>query len=58
VGGVAAGVRKLNPPPRSVKYEDVYIKDYQTVDDAVKNLNRYFEFYIRERPHQSLGYKL
>ena len=34
---------------RSVKYEDVYIKDYETVEDAVRNLKRYFEFYNRER---------
>src|SRR5262249_48554197 len=42
---------------RSVKYEDVYIKDYETVDDSMRNLKRYFKFYNRERPHQSLGYK-
>ena len=42
---------------RSVKYEDVYIKDYHTVDDAVRNLRSYFEFYNTRRMHQSLGYK-
>jgi putative transposase len=42
---------------RSVKYEDVYIKDYETVADAVRNLRCYFEFYNCERPHQSLRYK-
>ena len=42
---------------RSVKYEDVYIKDYETVEDAVRNLKLYFDFYNCERPHQSLGYR-
>src|SRR5207302_4172316 len=34
---------------RSVKYEEVYIKDYQTVREAVQSLNAYVEFYIQER---------
>lgn len=42
---------------RSVKYEEVYIKDYETVEVAIARLKRYFEFYNRERLHQSLGYK-
>lgn len=42
---------------RSVKYEDVYPKDYQTVNDARQNLTSYFHFYNFERLHQSLGYK-
>jgi putative transposase len=42
---------------RSVKYEEVYIKDYQTVSDARKGLTDYFQFYNYERYHQSLGYK-
>lgn len=41
---------------RTVKYEEVYLKDYQSVPEAVENLGRYFEFYNRERLHQSLGY--
>ncbi len=41
---------------RSVKYEEVYPKDYQTVDDARQNLTSYFHFYNYERLHQSLGY--
>jgi len=40
---------------RSVKYEDVYIKDYAKVDELVKGLKVYFEFYNHERPHQSHG---
>lgn len=41
---------------RSVKYEEVYLKDYQTIAEAVLGLRRYFEFYNNERIHQSLDY--
>jgi putative transposase len=42
---------------RSVKYEEVYLHDYETVYDARKGLSRYFLFYNMERLHESLGYK-
>jgi len=42
---------------RSVKYEEVYIHDYETVSDARKGLSKYFLFYNMERLHVSLGYK-
>lgn len=42
---------------RSVKYEEVYIKEYDSVREARCSLKRYFDFYNNERPHQSLGYK-
>jgi len=42
---------------RSVKYEEVYLKDYRHAPDAMKGLQQYFEFYNRERLHQSLDYK-
>ncbi len=42
---------------RSVKYEEVYLKDYQTVPEAVSNLQAYFAFYNQERLHQALDYK-
>ena len=42
---------------RSVKYEEVYPKDYQTVDEARQNLTGYFHFYNYERLHQSLEYR-
>ncbi len=42
---------------RSVKYEEVYLKDYRYVPDAITGLRAYFEFYNRERLHQSLNYK-
>lgn len=41
---------------RSVKYEEVYIKDYHTCRDAWDGLNIYFPFYNTERYHQSLDY--
>jgi putative transposase len=42
---------------RSVKYEEVYLRDYQSVWDARQSLTRYFHFYNRERLHQALGYR-
>ena len=39
---------------RSVKYEEVYLKDYGSVQDCRRSLAAYFEFYNRERRHQSL----
>lgn len=42
---------------RSVKYEEVYTKDYENVKMAVANLNQYFCFYNQERHHQALGYR-
>lgn len=40
---------------RSVKYEEVYLKEYRVVRDARDGLTRYFEFYNRERLHNALG---
>ncbi len=40
---------------RSVKYEEVYLKAYETVNDARTNLAKYFHFYNHERRHQTLG---
>lgn len=42
---------------RSVKYEEVYIKDYGVVDEARRGLGDYFVLYNTERLHQSLEYK-
>ena len=42
---------------RTVKYEEVYLKDYRSAADAREHLRRYFDFYNNERPHQSLGYR-
>jgi len=38
---------------RSLKYEDIYLKDYETVQELVEGLRTYFDFYNHERPHQS-----
>jgi putative transposase len=42
---------------RSVKYEEVYLQEYESVRDAHQGLGRYLGFYNTERPHQSLGYR-
>jgi len=42
---------------RSVKYEEVYLKDYRNVMEAKQGLGDYFAFYNGERLHQSLGYQ-
>ena len=41
---------------RSVKYEEVYLHDYETPRQARKGLTRYFQRYNYQRPHQSLAY--
>jgi len=42
---------------RSVKYEDIYVKEYERVPELEAGLTAYFRFYDEERPHQSLGYR-
>ena len=42
---------------RSLKYEEVYLKDYSLVTEARTNIGNWFRFYNHERPHQSLGYR-
>ena len=41
---------------RTVKYEEVYLKDYDDVPEAIRSLGAFFRFYNTERPHQSLNY--
>ena len=41
---------------RSVKYEDIYIKNYDHVIELEAGLSAYFWFYDEERLHQSLDY--
>ena len=41
---------------RSLKYEDIYLKGYETVPEITDGVNDYFTFYNHERPHQSLAY--
>lgn len=42
---------------RSVKYEEVYLKAYDSISEARGELERYFEFYNMRRRHQSLDYQ-
>ncbi len=42
---------------RTVKYEDVYIKGYETVSAVKAGLADYFRLYNTERLHESLGYR-
>ena len=42
---------------RTVKYEEVYCKAYESFDEARDNLDQYFKFYNNKRLHQSLGYR-
>jgi putative transposase len=39
---------------RTVKYEDIYLKDYETLPQLERGLDEYFDFYNNERRHQSL----
>jgi putative transposase len=38
---------------KSVKYEEVYLRAYDTVPEARDSLGRYLDFYNRPRPHSS-----
>jgi putative transposase len=42
---------------RTVKYEDIYIRGYETVKALSAGLRGYFPFYNEGRPHQSLDYR-
>jgi putative transposase len=42
---------------RTVKYEEVYLKAYETAADSRAQIGAYLKFYNEERPHASLGYK-
>jgi putative transposase len=39
---------------RSVKYEEVYLRAYDSVSEARASIGRYLDFYNRRRPHSSL----
>lgn len=41
---------------RTVKYEEIYLKDYKNIDELYKGLAEYIEFYNNERGHQSFDY--
>ncbi len=42
---------------RTVKYAEVYLKDYTTVREARQSLGEYFPFYNHARLHQALSYQ-
>jgi putative transposase len=42
---------------RSLKYEEVYLKSYETAAEAREGIGQWIHFYNHERPHQSLGYR-
>lgn len=42
---------------RSVKYEDIYLRDYRDGTSAREGLTQYFRFYNTQRPHSSHGYR-
>jgi putative transposase len=42
---------------RSVKYEEVYLKAYESVAQACRGIDAYFQFYNHQRLHQALGYR-
>lgn len=43
---------------RSVKYENIYICDYEDVVALYRGLEGYFHFYNHERPHQGMSYRI
>jgi len=42
---------------RTLKYEEVYLKDYQSFKEAKGSLTEYFDFYNERWFHQSLDYQ-
>ena len=50
-------VHGVTPDVGTIKYEDIYIKDYERVAELESGLTAYFRFYDEERPHQALAYR-
>ena len=42
---------------RTLKYEDIYLNDYETAKQLRAGLKKYIHFYRHQRPHSSLGYR-
>lgn len=42
---------------RTVKYEDIFIHDYETISEVRAGLRRYFPLYNEQRLHESLAYQ-
>jgi len=43
---------------RSLKYEDIYLKRYETLKELKAGVDAYFNYYNTERFHQSLDYNV
>ena len=43
---------------RSLKWEEVYLREYESVSEAVEGIGEWFRFYNHERPHQGLGNRI
>jgi putative transposase len=41
---------------RTVKYEEIYLREYRDGHELIRSLRRYFDYYNNSRPHSSLGY--
>jgi putative transposase len=41
---------------RTLKYEDIYLRGYESVPELLQGVNAYIEFYNEQRPHQALKY--
>ena len=42
---------------RTVKYEEVYLREYSDGHELIRSLHRYFDYYNNHRPHSGLGYR-
>jgi len=42
---------------RTVKYEEIYLKEYGDGHELIRSLQHYFEYYNDDRPHMSLDYQ-
>jgi len=42
---------------RTIKYEEVYLKDYESIQEARSSMKAYIQYYNYERPHQALDYQ-
>ena len=54
---IRACIRQLLEDGPSVKYENIYLNQYDTVHQLQTGLTAYFDFYNHERPHQSLNFR-
>jgi putative transposase len=43
---------------RSLKWEEVYLKEYASTHEAVQGIGEWFQYYNHERPHQGLGNRI